>query len=279
MKKLSKYGFTLIELLVVISIIAVLMGILMPALTKVRAQAKKTVCASNLKQAGVGFNVYVSANDGYGVLSYFDKDSKGRLQGQVLWWSAMLWDGIIEDSSLINCPSLKLKEDKVYTREDQVSGEINVWTSGRVAGPYADPWAGGIGCIYAYGESEPLMSYKTGYDYDAGPFKVASKIKKTSSEIMLVDCCSTEGIDGFRGYTWDEWVTFGARADRDPAGAGAASNCHMYTGEGNDKTIAFSVRHNMSKLWMVSVYGIKNGGLNQVITQWMGFSGFDYIRF
>lgn len=53
-------GFTLLELLVVVAIIGTVMAILLPALNKVRSQAKRTMCASNLKQVGVGLRSYLS---------------------------------------------------------------------------------------------------------------------------------------------------------------------------------------------------------------------------
>jgi len=61
----TKKAFTLVELLVVISIIALLMSILMPALAKVREQAKKVICASNLNQTGLAFALYGAYNDEY----------------------------------------------------------------------------------------------------------------------------------------------------------------------------------------------------------------------
>jgi len=56
------YGFTLIELLVVISIIALLLSILMPALSKVKEQGKRVVCSSNLKQMNLALAIYAHDN-------------------------------------------------------------------------------------------------------------------------------------------------------------------------------------------------------------------------
>jgi prepilin-type N-terminal cleavage/methylation domain-containing protein/prepilin-type processing-associated H-X9-DG protein len=63
--KKSTEGFTLVELLVVISIIALLVSILMPALAKARGQARKVVCSSNLKQIGLGIEIFVTDSQGY----------------------------------------------------------------------------------------------------------------------------------------------------------------------------------------------------------------------
>ncbi len=58
-------AFTLIELLVVIAIIALLMAILMPALQRVKKQAKAVKCQSNLHQWAIVFEMYTGENDGY----------------------------------------------------------------------------------------------------------------------------------------------------------------------------------------------------------------------
>ncbi len=61
----NKCAFTLIELLVVISIIALLVSILMPALANARVQARRVASASNMRQIGIAIEMYAADNKGY----------------------------------------------------------------------------------------------------------------------------------------------------------------------------------------------------------------------
>ncbi len=58
-------GFTLIELLVVISIIALLIGILLPVLAAARTTARRVTCSGNLRQFGIAMEVYTQLFDGF----------------------------------------------------------------------------------------------------------------------------------------------------------------------------------------------------------------------
>ncbi len=60
---MARRGFTLIELLVVISVIALLMAILMPALNIAREQGRRAVCLSNMRQVGVALMLYQNDYD------------------------------------------------------------------------------------------------------------------------------------------------------------------------------------------------------------------------
>lgn len=63
MSQRSRSGFTLIELLVVIAIIAILASILFPVFARARAQARKTVCLSNMKEIGLAIMMYTQDYD------------------------------------------------------------------------------------------------------------------------------------------------------------------------------------------------------------------------
>jgi len=100
-------AFTLIELLVVISIIALLLSILMPALAAVKYQAQRVVCMSNLAQWGLMFTLYTEDHDGHFFAGYYDytdaNDITHTSNNADLWPYAM--ESYYQSPKLKFCPS------------------------------------------------------------------------------------------------------------------------------------------------------------------------------
>jgi len=109
----KRCGFTLIELLVVVAIIALLIGILVPAIGRARELAKGTRCLANLSGIGKGLLMYSDLNDGFVIPSYnMPPGTYQGTAGQVFdGWPAILErDGVVAASGgLINnifyCPN------------------------------------------------------------------------------------------------------------------------------------------------------------------------------
>jgi prepilin-type N-terminal cleavage/methylation domain-containing protein len=177
-RKAAGRGFTLVELLVVIGIIALLIGILLPALGKARESANRTVCLSNIRQLGIGVLMY--CNDNYG---YFPTCAFPTTTGYVqypddwLFWEA---NRNLDDSaiaryvghgeklkSLLRCPS-----------DDYESHKAMMGISPG-QGPYP----------YSYG-----INYQVGENFKPWPSGPRSKICQWHSPWKKVLFCEGDGF-------------------------------------------------------------------------------------
>ena len=112
--KSRRHGYTLVELLVVVGIMAVLISILLPALTKARESAVRVNCLSNLRQVGISIALYAQENKGFVPAERIDNDYAFNftyyLNAAGKGWSdvgLMVERGYLTDGRVLYCPDQK----------------------------------------------------------------------------------------------------------------------------------------------------------------------------
>lgn len=159
-------AFTVLELLVVISIIAALLTILVPSLTRARAQANQTVCQARLGQWGLAFESYAAANSGFyphidgrdrtPQTPYMLLDKYDYYYGWVdllpPYMSEKPWRDFSEyhypgPKTIYQCPAAKPLPDHLYTYKPSKNGYFSysmnscLELDGNCWPPYDDPTA------------------------------------------------------------------------------------------------------------------------------------------
>lgn len=101
-------AFTLIELLVVISIIALLIAILLPALGKAKEAARQTQCLSSIRQTGLVMNLYLGDHKDYLPHGYYPPGSPNVKGLTTYTWAWVLMaEGYIQNYQIAECPEMR----------------------------------------------------------------------------------------------------------------------------------------------------------------------------
>lgn len=114
-------AFTLIELLVVIAIIALLIGVLLPALGKARQAGRETICRSNLRQYGIGIEMYAGTYKEY-------LPAEGISDGEVVanplgpWDDGSFWFNAVPQFLTDSAPKYYELQDQTIAGQDMIPG-------------------------------------------------------------------------------------------------------------------------------------------------------------
>ena len=198
-KKKEKQFFTLIELLVVIAIIAVLAGMLLPALNNARVTARTVKCKHQLKQVALSYFQYVSDNQDNMLPFYFKRPEINT--ANKYYWNYLLYEnGYNKENRLYFCPEVDV------TNDYSIIGKNTCVETPDPASK--NPWHYNWTTI---GFNQHLAYINRAITNDTnGPFLKMSKIVTPSIKLMLGDSRGiTDGTWAGRNYCHNQ--TFAPR--------------------------------------------------------------------
>ena len=182
-------GFTLIELLVVISIIALLISILLPALGNARDTARSIKCLNNLKQMGLSFNIYITENKGWMLpnqptatdSTYWSPHAPVQAAWNAsAWWQHLYYGDYMPEAAIFTCP------------------DFNSWD--------ITTWAG-------YDPSQPDRSHAVSYGMPGGNADISllrdTSIISPTKSLVLTDFHRTGGSPLRLNSNYNQPASFG----------------------------------------------------------------------